>query len=203
MYLDLANGGTLGKWGGDEVTRFAMSETTRAAIAAVRDRDTARTVAQREIARSSATDPSLAERLALSRSQAKLRMNSLAMWMRPEWRQGLARQLDSLLDPEEWDEDDTPLSSDSFASFLQSMFYLKPNRRPGLAVSSSGNLIATWKSGPNYLTVEYQQTGKARWIVANQVDGDIERVAGSVATTRLAAALHAYIARTWFQRPND
>ncbi len=187
----------------DLAARFAISPATRQTIDVARNLPVAPTGVGLSVATINAEHRSIEERLFAARAAAKSQTALVAVRISREWREGLFKQLDSLMDPEEWDPKDEPLTVESFTNFLRSMFYLRPSKRPGIGSSSAGNLIATWTEDANRLTIEYLPGGKARWVLSNSIEGDVERIAGVTASERLAAALGPYIARGWFQRTHD
>lgn len=136
-----------------------------------------------------------------SRAAAKIYASKVAMRMDPVWRDKLFGQLDSLLDPEEWDELDNPLVTESFATFIKVMFLLLPGRRPGLGLTFQGNIIAVWSNGENRLTIECLPNDIARWVLAYQVETGIERTAGEAKISRLVDHLSPFELERWFARP--
>ena len=120
---------------------------------------------------------------------AKIYTSQVAMHMDRIWRDKLFKQLDSLLDPEEWVEEDVPLQRASFATFLKVMFLFKPNRRPGLGLSATGNLIGAWTEDDCQLTIECLSSDIVRYVFSHSIEGDFERTAGETTVSRLCAVL--------------
>ena len=121
------------------------------------------------------------------------------MHLNGEWRAKLFHQLDSLLDPAEWELGDQPLQESSFATFLKAMLNINPERRPGLGLSSVGHLIAAWTTGADRLTIEFLPSDRVRWVLSRRYDDDIERFAGETGVARLAEGLHIYNPEHWFK----
>jgi hypothetical protein len=140
----------------------------------------------------------LDERLYDALARAKVRTSQVAMHLDRAWRTKLFQQLDALLDAEEWESGDSPLQEASFSTFLRTMIALDPDRRPGLGLTPSGNLIAAWTSGQDRLTLEFLPNGDVRWLLSCYDDERIERAAGETSVGRLPAALAPYAPARWF-----
>ncbi len=134
---------------------------------------------------------------------AKIYTSQVAMHMDRLWRDKLFKQLDSLLDQEEWVEEDVPLQRASFATFLKIMFLFKPGKRPGLGLSVTGNLIGAWTEGDRQLTIECLANDVVRYVFSHPVDGHIERTAGETTVPRLCAVLAPYEVAAWLKSKQD
>jgi hypothetical protein len=185
-------------WGaGDLAWSFASSET--------------RDVIQRAITLRNAPPPStyarwttssnasIEERLYESLAGVKVYTSQVAMHMERELRSRLFAQLDSLLDPEEWVEEDEPLRQASFGTFLKVLFLFRPDRRPGLGISANGHLIGAWTHGDNRLTIECLPGDRARWVLTQDLRGSPELAAGETTVERLGAVLKPYDVDQWFK----
>ncbi len=142
----------------------------------------------------------ITERLYDALAEAKLMTSRTAMYLDSASRTRLFRQLDALLDPAEWDDDDAPLRPDSFNTFLKAMLQLMPERPPGLGLSNAGDLVAAWTSGEDRLTIEFRPEDRVRWVLSRREDGEIERIAGETTAARLAASLQGHHPAHWFDR---
>jgi hypothetical protein len=140
---------------------------------------------------------SIPSKLRDARVSANQHLLRLAARMSSQWRQNLAWQLGALLDPEEWDGD-AVLDIESWKSFLRGLFVLRPHELPGIGLSASGNLVASWSNGEEHVDIEFRPGDEARWILAAQVAGEIERASGRGPVTRLADVIAPYSPRTWF-----
>jgi len=78
----------------------------------------------------------------------------VAMYLPNEWRTHFFKQLDNLMDVENWEVDDPPITEASFSTFLRMLLELWPVTHPGLGVSIDGNVIAAWTTGRDRLTIE-------------------------------------------------
>jgi hypothetical protein len=140
------------------------------------------------------------QRLALARAQAKQAARKFSMLFDPEWFTGLSRQIDAMLDPDEWSEVDAPLSADSFKTLLVVLMQLRHYRRAGLGLTGNGNVVATWsRSANDRLIVECLPSGRVRWIATAPVAGVNE--SGTMETTpdRLLLTLAAFNPDHWLQ----
>jgi hypothetical protein len=120
------------------------------------------------------------------------------MHLGTEWRSRIFEQLDDLLDPEDWHEDDDPLKTSSFDTFLRMVIFHNPTRRPGFGQSNSGNLIAAWTTGSDRLTIEFLPNDMVRWVLSCEVDSESERAAGETPVRRLMEVLAPYTPSRWF-----
>lgn len=140
----------------------------------------------------------LEEKLSHTRSLCKRKTAEVAMYLSDDFRQGFFRQLDNLLDAENWEEDDEPITEASFTTLLKLLTHIKPDLRPGLGSTSQGNIIAAWTREKNRLTIECLPDDKVRWVLSRQFNGTRESAAGEVRLTRLLAALGPYNPENWF-----
>lgn len=164
-------------------------------------------VQQRIIALGTATkttfrreDGDLERRLFETLVEFKVRTSHVAMHLDHEWRARLFRQLDSLLDPAEWDPDDMPPTVDSFRTFLKMILSRRIEVRPGIGASVDGHLIAAWTNGDAKLTVECLPDDQIRWSIARTVEEKRERAAGIGLLKRLWAVLQPFDPKVWFSR---
>ncbi len=142
----------------------------------------------------------LEEQLYNSRANCKLKIASVAMHLNQDWRTRFFMQLDNLLDINEWDEDDQPVTDDSFSTLLRLLLSIRPKRRPGLGATSNGHIIATWTSGKNRLTIECLPGDQIRWIVFSSIDDYKESAVGQTSLDRITDVLGPYQPEQWFDR---
>lgn len=140
----------------------------------------------------------LNERLFDALANVKILTANVAMHLDHEWRDKLFRQIDSLHDPEEWDQDDEPIKQSSFSTFLKGILQINPKRRPGLGLSYTGNLIAAWTTGRDRLTIEFLPKDHVRWVLTRYYDDEPERIAGQTLVSRLVEGLKPYNPQHWF-----
>lgn len=130
----------------------------------------------------------------------KIKTSRVAMHLDAEWRKNLFEQLNSLHDPAEWEGDEVPVTESSFDTFLKAILDIKPERHPGLGLSSAGNLIAAWTTGRDRLTIEFLPNDLVRWVLSFYRDNEPVRIAGQMPVSRLGEQLAPYEPRRWFSR---
>lgn len=128
----------------------------------------------------------------------KVKTSQIAMHLGLELRNRLFRQLDGLLDAEEWDERDRPPTSGSFSTFLRMLLLLRPTARPGLGATDDGHLVAAWTSGKDQLTIKALENDRVSWVLFRERDGSSERASGSNELVRLPEVLAPYGPSIWF-----
>lgn len=166
----LASGG---EFGGDNFgLNFAPSQRTRTIRHSARNHK-----------------PTTAERLFDATAGAKIWAASVAMRLDRSTRDRLFRQLDEIHDEDEWYEGDSPIALESFKSFVRAIIAGVISGKPGLSLTPQGNIIAIWSGEDSRLSIEFQPHNLARFLWRQNVDGDVERLAGTTAITRLPALL--------------
>lgn len=128
----------------------------------------------------------------------KLATANYSMHLQNAWRTGLFKQLDRLLDEDEWDFSDEMPSEGSFKTFLRLIIHNQVKLMPGIGATSDGKIIAAWTSGKDRLTVECLADDTVRWVLATYENG--RRI--SSASTGPVSALRKYLApakpEKWF-----
>jgi hypothetical protein len=140
----------------------------------------------------------LEERLYDARALCKIRTAAVAMHLDREWQSRLFLQIDSLMDAENWEKDDVPVTEASFITLLRLILLIRPRRRPGLGSTSAGNIIAAWTVEKDRLTIECLPHDKVRWVLSRESEDHRESAAGHVSLSRLAAVLSPYNPERWF-----
>lgn len=131
-------------------------------------------------------------------SDFKIYLSSVSMHLPQGWQEGLSRQIDSLVDVDEWDKRDEVPSIESGRTLIRLLMYMNATKRPGLGVSPMGNLVAAWSAEKDRLTIECMANDHVKWVLSKNVGGEIERGAGELSTQRLRAVLDPYQLATWF-----
>lgn len=144
------------------------------------------------------TNVPLKERLYEARAFCKIKMSAVAMHLDSEWRSRFFSQLDSLMDFENWEKDDLPITEASFTTLLRMILLIQPARRPGVGSTSEGNILAAWTVEKDRLTIECLPNDEVRWVLSRYSDGNRESAAGHVALSRLRAVLAPYNPERWF-----
>nr|WP_314094222.1 hypothetical protein [uncultured Shinella sp.] len=136
----------------------------------------------------------------LERFSADFKVYLSGVWMHlPEgWQERLSSQIDSLVDPEEWDKDDTIPDPNSSRTLIRLLIATKAHKRPGLGVSPLGNIVAAWSTETDRLTVECMADDHIKWVLTKNTNGQIERAAGEGRIQRLSAVLRPYDFAAWF-----
>lgn len=158
---------------------------------------------RRSVYSTNSSAQSLEEQLFNALAGYKVQTSQVMMHLDRGWRDHFFRQLDNLLDAGEWEETDSPPTNGSFTTFLRLITFLKPQRRPGLASSHDGRLIATWSTGPNHLTIECLPKDMARWNLVAFIEDEKERAAAVTPVQRLPAVLEPYSPGRWFSNAVD
>ena len=138
------------------------------------------------------------ERLYNSLANAKVLTSQVAMHLDAEWRTRLFDQLDQLLAARDWHAEDEPVKTESFNTFLRTILFLSPARRPGLGVSNAGNLIAAWTTDDDRLTLEFVPGDTVKWALSLTDEGERERAVGVTRVPRLSEVLTPYMPSRWF-----
>jgi hypothetical protein len=141
---------------------------------------------------------SLEEQLYDAKAFCKIETSKVAMYFPNEWRKGFFSQLDNLMDIDNWEEDEKPVTKESFSTLLRMLTFIKPARRPGLGTTSSGNIIAAWTNEKDRLTIECLSKDRVRWVLSHIIDDIRESAAGEVQLTRLQVVLSPYSPNRWF-----
>jgi hypothetical protein len=142
---------------------------------------------------------SLESRVFEALAGAKVLTSQVAMHLNPELRDKLFRQLDSLHETDQWEDGDEPLDQSSFQTFLKAILTIKPERRPGLGLSHSGNLIAAWTTARDRLTIEFLPNDRVSWVLARYDDTDEPaRYAGQTSVSELVEGLAPHRPEHWF-----
>ena len=140
----------------------------------------------------------LEDQLYSARAACKIKTNQFAMHFGPEWQHSFFAQLDALMDKDDWDACDTPVTETSFTTLIRLLLTLRGKRRPGLGIANDGNVVAAWTAGANRLTIVCMPNDKTRWIVSQIIDGDVETAAGDSKLANLLDRLNPYNPEQWF-----
>ena len=127
-------------------------------------------------------------------------MSKVSMHFGPKFSVELNRQLISLLDSEQWEEDDVLPSVQSFKTFYRALVFLEVEKRPGLGVGIDGSMVAAWTIGANRLTLECKKGDAVHWVLSRSNNLEVpEKAAGITIVTRLHAVLEPYSPNDWFK----
>src|SRR5690606_37539004 len=65
------------------------------------------------------TDLPLAEQLYNAKAACKIKISEISMYLSNDLRSRFFTQIDNLMDPENWEEDDEPITTESFTTLLK------------------------------------------------------------------------------------
>lgn len=131
-------------------------------------------------------------------SAAKVWTSKVAMHLDRDARDRYFRQLDRLHDIDEWFGADSPLQLASYKGFIRFMLIIGGCSKPSIGLGPTGLLAAVWEVAGARLSIEFHSANAAAWIVSHEVNGHIERVAGSTVLDRLLTNLQPYDPKKWF-----
>lgn len=135
---------------------------------------------------------SLDEVLFDARARVKIETSKVSMHLNPTKIQKLYSQIDSMHDPEDWDEDLKAVGLESYRAFLAWYILVKPEKGAGLGLGDNGNLIAAWAKNIDRLIIEFLPKHRAKWFIARKVDDDLEIASGTAFVGRLPIILDPY-----------
>lgn len=128
-------------------------------------------------------------------------LSSISMHFDLNFRNGLIRQVRSLLDEENWDPDDELPQAGAITTFLRVLLISKASSRPGLGSNGKGSITAAWTVGSNRLTLECYKDDRVVFLLSRKRnDGMVDRAAGETQVGRLMAALSTYEPNVWFHQ---
>lgn len=143
---------------------------------------------------------SLREQLFWALAKNKILYSQFASHLDRRWRDYTFRELDRLMDSEEWDNE-ALLSKDSFWTFLRFTTFSKPKALPCLAMTTNGNLVATWYGDKQEsVNLEFQAGDQVRWFVSHVTEEFLEVASGTCLVARVTALLSPFGAASWMNR---
>jgi hypothetical protein len=145
----------------------------------------------------SSLEVGLEEKLFNSKAAFKITTNLVAMHLDKGWRDKLFSQVDALLNADDWQFDDEPIQPSSSLTFIRMLIFLRA-RRPGLGATSDGNIVASWTTGRDRLTIVCQPNDSVRWVLLISNDKQPETAAGQTVISRIPAVLQPYNPHRWF-----
>lgn len=134
------------------------------------------------------------------RCDLKVAISRVAMHLSDARRVDLFKQIDDLLDDENWSDDDSLIDNFSFATFLRFVVYEGRLKRPALTVSPAGNIAASWFGDDHRLTVEFLRNDKIRCICRRNLPSrEVEASAYEGPMLRLDDVLKPFDASGWYR----
>ncbi len=135
---------------------------------------------------------SMDQQLSAKLASLKKILSAVSMYLDHEWRTQLLSTLDRFLDPTDWEEDLLLPSEESFATFLRTVIYLHPTKRPGLGLSAKGNFLASWRRDRDRIVIEFLRKDGLRWVLSQTMNGSPESGAGINPIHRLPDLIAGY-----------
>lgn len=144
-------------------------------------------------------DVPVEEHLFDARANVKIMTSAVSMHIDSGLREKIFRQIDMLHDPDDWEPDDIPIGGESFKAFLSGFIQINPERGPGLGLSHTGNLIASWVSDRDRLIIEFMPNN-VKWVITRFINDEQEQFTGHTKVTRLFESLVPYDIEHWFSK---
>jgi hypothetical protein len=119
-------------------------------------------------------------------------LTAVSMYFDSAWRTELIEKLERFHDAEDWEADRELPSECSFATFLRTIIYLHPTKRPGLGLSAQGHFLASWRRGSDRIVIEFLPNDELKWVLSQTVEGDRESGAGINQIHRLPDLIAGY-----------
>jgi len=104
---------------------------------------------------------SLDEQLFDNAAQLKVATAHVGMHLKPELRATIFKQLNRLLDFDNWQEDSAFIKRPSFTTFLRFVLHAETTRLPSLGVGANGNILAAWNSGGQQIAIQFFSNDEA------------------------------------------
>lgn len=143
---------------------------------------------------------SIAEQLFDASAYAKIKVSEISMHLDKDFKSSLFKQIDNVLDQDEWDPDDKLMQRDSFKWFLKAILDLRPEKAPSLGISNKGNIFSAWVRDKNRLILEFLPNGLAKWSITLITDEFEEFSSAVVSVQLLKSKLARYQPEFWFNK---
>jgi hypothetical protein len=108
----------------------------------------------------------------------KVSVSLYAMHLSQDARHKIFDQLDALINPADWYEEDDPPRQEAFQEFLKWLIYAKFFEWTSLGVSDEGHILVAWNTAQTLLTANFGGSGDVRWTARLQSDSGVEHAAG-------------------------
>jgi len=126
----------------------------------------------------------VAAKLFDARANAKMIAAQVSMHLTPDWRTKIYRQVDRLLDAEQWEEGDGLLDASSMKTFLRFVIYANVSTVPSLGMAATGQVIAGWRADTRRLTIQFQANDLCRLAISHFVGDDTSIISFSGSTVK-------------------
>lgn len=131
--------------------------------------------------------------------ELKILASQYAIHLTDERRKKLFNEIDRLINPASWYDDDILLTNGSLRAFLRWTLYSNWLPWTALGVSHSGNLLVSWRRGDDRVTAEVFPEDSIRWTAAVFQEGDQETAVGICVLKRFPAAIQSHLTKAWMQ----
>lgn len=138
-----------------------------------------------------------------AKALAKKFTSEVSTRIKDDWRKQLYKQLDSVLDADEWMDGDIPLAQGSFRTFVRLMLIMRPHIKPGLGLTPDGQLMAVWQTGEARLTVYCFEDDDVRYVLSYALEQRRRTAAGDASIYDLSAMIAPFRPEQWFGRESD
>lgn len=106
---------------------------------------------------------SIEEKIFNSLVSLKVAVSKYAMHLSATERHRLFEQLESIINVDDWHEEDRLPTPSSFQEFLKWMIYSKYFKWTSIGVSHEGNIMVAWRTPRVLLTANFESADLVRW----------------------------------------
>jgi hypothetical protein len=136
---------------------------------------------------------SYAERLFDCLVSLKVAASQYAMHLSPQELHRIFDRLDSVINVEDWHEDDKLPHLDSFRNFLKWMIYSKDFSWSSIGVSNEGNILVAWSRPNLVLTANFSTQNKLTWTAALETEHGLAHAVGTCSLQHFAKQAFFYL----------
>jgi len=108
----------------------------------------------------------------------KVSVSLYAMHLSHDARYKIFNQLDAIINPDDWHEEDALPRPEAFQEFLKWLIYARCFDWTSLGVSDEGHILIAWTTANALLTANFGGSGEVRWTTRVQSDSGVEHAAG-------------------------
>jgi hypothetical protein len=130
------------------------------------------------VLRSDLVELNFEEKIYNSLVSLKVAVSKYAMHLSPDERHRIFMELDSVINKEDWHENDQLPQTGSFQDFLKWMIYSKYFKWTSIGVSDDGSILVAWKTEHGLLTANFTSVDNVRWTA--QIKSDVGEIGHTV-----------------------
>jgi hypothetical protein len=181
-------------WQGQDALSWGTSSLSKVVEKRISDLQKLTAGAVSIVGKTADTEPSgtIENQLRAKLAAMKQVLMPVSMYFDASWRRQLLEKLEQFHDPDDWDSDRQFPSESSFATFLRTLIYLHPTKRPGLGLSAQGHFLASWRRDSDRIVIEFLPNDELKWVLSQTVDGERESGAGKNQIHRLPDLIAGY-----------